>query len=668
MSKQKKKMEQQHIEEIALLKKAFKRNLDGLLKESREQDTPYPVEELSVAQTVLNKRMYTAARRFLPKLHETFSNKFQSSEYVKYYILLISSHDGRGEYIDEDCFPLLGAAIWLLDYFEEKNMLSDLLVFLPKECKSIEEYGMPYIKDFNHSEQMINAVVALIMERDEEYKEQFDKLCKMVNGKVVSNLKKIYEKNVIDYIDIYLGYAISNDDKREAFFKSLSENYKLDEQRDKLNSTLIGPLEKSRILINIDSQLANITLEAEQFSHALCEEQALFVTDSPLVSISTCKVLMNLVGEEHSEKLANYGTGDPYEICAAYLFLTIDDDDLLYLSTPSAVALRYGASGLPWNGNVDAKNLNADFNQMSYDLIYNCTDSSSNIFPNGLSDSFYNSFPDGYLDSFAERFPDRSPYRLPINEMCNYQQILYSISKQIAPRQMKKATTNDKFLAEFNVPKEVCDEIFCISSLLDTLDKPTRILFDEEVDDDEYPDDEAEVEQSFDELKSQNEILLRKLKDMQLLASDERRVNARLNREIEKQGKLHESERNELISLREALFLLHQAEPEEAVDSKIHFPYETERNICVFGGHDTWAKAIKPLLPKVKFISREVPPHPNLIKNADVIWLQTNSMSHRYYNHIISVVRNHNIICKYFGYASAQKCAEQLVNNEIIAT
>lgn len=124
-------------------------------------------------------------------------------------------------------------------------------------------------------------------------------------------------------------------------------------------------------------------------------------------------------------------------------------------------------------------------------------------------------------------------------------------------------------------------------------------------------------------------------------------------------------EHEELSNLREAYYRTQNSIPEENDDLSIEFPYSVGENVCVFGGHDSWMKAIRPLLPNVKFISRFVTPHPDLIKNSDVIWLQTNSMSHVYFDQVITVARKHDKVCKYFLYSSARKCAEQIVDYSV---
>jgi len=138
------------------------------------------------------------------------------------------------------------------------------------------------------------------------------------------------------------------------------------------------------------------------------------------------------------------------------------------------------------------------------------------------------------------------------------------------------------------------------------------------------------------------------------------------------QGQLHAVEadtmrdRTELSQLRETLFELRSREgvPEEEAESEIIFPWQGDRRIVAFGGHDTWRKAIRPLLPGVRFFDRETLPDLNTIKGADVVWIQPNALSHPLYYRIIDAARKENIPVRYFGFASARKCAEQLVSNE----
>lgn len=101
-------------------------------------------------------------------------------------------------------------------------------------------------------------------------------------------------------------------------------------------------------------------------------------------------------------------------------------------------------------------------------------------------------------------------------------------------------------------------------------------------------------------------------------------------------------------------------EPDKAAE--LRFPYSTRKRVVAFGGHDSWRKAIRPLLPNVTFINREQRPNADMIKAADVVWIQPNALSHR---KIINVVRTNQVQIRYFGYASAMKCAVQVLEDDV---
>ena len=129
------------------------------------------------------------------------------------------------------------------------------------------------------------------------------------------------------------------------------------------------------------------------------------------------------------------------------------------------------------------------------------------------------------------------------------------------------------------------------------------------------------------------------------------------------------AERTELAELRELVFTQANAvemgglEPDKAAE--LRFPYSTRNRVVAFGGHDSCRKAIRPLLPNVTFINREQRPNADMIKAADVVWIQPNALSHRSFYKIINVVRTNQVQIRYFGYASAMKCAVQVLEDDV---
>ena len=85
----------------------------------------------------------------------------------------------------------------------------------------------------------------------------------------------------------------------------------------------------------------------------------------------------------------------------------------------------------------------------------------------------------------------------------------------------------------------------------------------------------------------------------------------------------------------------------------------------MFGGHDSWAREIKPRLPDVRFVDKDMVPNAELIRRAEIVWIQANAISHAYYYKILDETRKHSIPVRYFSYASALKCAEQLAEQDM---
>ena len=120
-------------------------------------------------------------------------------------------------------------------------------------------------------------------------------------------------------------------------------------------------------------------------------------------------------------------------------------------------------------------------------------------------------------------------------------------------------------------------------------------------------------------------------------------------------------EHRELADLRTLVFN-RENEVRETPAKGYAYPYETRKRTIVFGGHDTFLKALKPMLPGVRFVDAEnMTFSPELIRNAEVIWVQTNCISHPQYWNIVKQCKLSGVQLRYFGFASAEKCAEQLV-------
>lgn len=122
----------------------------------------------------------------------------------------------------------------------------------------------------------------------------------------------------------------------------------------------------------------------------------------------------------------------------------------------------------------------------------------------------------------------------------------------------------------------------------------------------------------------------------------------------------------ELNALRAIVFNRMTGENDETDEIQdIIFPYTVRQRVVIFGGHDTWSKAIRPLLLNARFIDRNAQPNRDMIKKADVIWIQVNALGHKHYTNIMDTARAHGVAIRYFSYSSAEKCARQVAQEDM---
>ena len=96
-------------------------------------------------------------------------------------------------------------------------------------------------------------------------------------------------------------------------------------------------------------------------------------------------------------------------------------------------------------------------------------------------------------------------------------------------------------------------------------------------------------------------------------------------------------------------------EVSEGLEQSISFPYQTIKRTVIFGGHHTFLKEIR---------RKDYAFNMDIIRNADVVWVQTNCISHTQYARILKTVRTYGTQLCYFSCASARKCAEQIVEED----
>ena len=165
-------------------------------------------------------------------------------------------------------------------------------------------------------------------------------------------------------------------------------------------------------------------------------------------------------------------------------------------------------------------------------------------------------------------------------------------------------------------------------------------------------------EEDIKELKAEIRRLRSALHDAERAARDVRQ-------ELDAEKKQAAQDLRELADLREIVFSQEQEEENAEEEPRLELPYTVVRETLVFGGHDSWLKAIKPMFKgNIRFIDRDYVFDTAIIRRAEAIWIQTNSISHKQYYRIVDTARQFKKPVRYFGNASATKCAAQLIEND----
>ena len=346
-----------------------------------------------------------------------------------------------------------------------------------------------------------------------------------------------------------------------------------------------------------------------------------FIKDNGIITPKLCKESFNGELMELTEPMP---LADPYELCFALLYLIEQDDDIPWLYGSCMGMLRNYLKELPWNTTI--------------------LESNSNPQPQ---------VPDWY--ALPYRFKNKDS-----DYCCNLSNIVYLASGTIMSRRIHNIKDTEKAcIINANIPLDV---LYMLNSLRETKESIPALNLDKEymsalcgensdasqVDSSELQRKNAELEQEVKQLHSQ-------LHDADKKISDIESEYKTFKEEVK-------NEQRELYELREIIFKDTADEQDDTIVDDKKYPYDVQNNTVIFGGFDNWRNAIKPLLKgNIRLIPRDMKNFDvSIIRNADIIWIQTNSISHSFYNKIIDTAKPYNKQIHYFLYGSAVKCAEQL--------
>lgn len=244
-------------------------------------------------------------------------------------------------------------------------------------------------------------------------------------------------------------------------------------------------------------------------------------------------------------------------------------------------------------------------------------------------------------------------------------QLLYEETGCILPRNMHLYDRRTKALSKYGVKD---DEMAYLLSTMTALAHARRQRIAQNLDE-EFDDEDAQ--ETIGETGEDNTAAYREeIKRLRTALHDAEKAARDARKSLEDNKAQAIIEHRELADLRELVFRQNEedlaGEDEPAKDTGV-FPYTVQRDTLVFGGHDSWTKAIKKLLTgNIRFVSKDYVFDTSIIRHVDVVWIQPNALSHKQYYRIVDTARQYKRPVRYFLSASAQKCAAQIADNDSV--
>ena len=586
---------------------------------------------LQVSNSTMKVRE-SAARASLGFLCKRFEGRYRQSEIVEAVSIAASLHVCITERCAQSTEFLLGAALWLLDYIDRRRLDNQFLPLLPKSVDSGLIFHLPMVDDFSHSSDDVLRLMTALCNRNGTEKAALRNILRLIDKETAAALREAFLDCFLDYFGRYM--EVCTRVKRPAIPAGRP-----------LPSPELSPLSGSgRFSAEADSLLSSMRSNPD----------VTFLLLTPgLIGASDDELKSELYFRRSVDLLRGFTVSDPYAICAAYLLLEKEGDALVSLNTLTGAVITCAERHLPWGaGEPQAWPRTFQDGTPDYDLRYMFAGSDE-------EQDETNELPacpveDGQRLSEAQLFYLTTGYALPRNRIPS-QELIDWFVKQGLTEERSREFTFGAMLAVYQ------DNLRDLLSLEPSFD---------DFDDDDDSDGEA-APQADPEVESQNEAritdLTRQVKELRRALYESERTARQFQEQLLEEERQSARERMELTQLRDILYQIRSGEEQSDRQSEtvIELPWQVTRRVLIFGGHDTWLKAIRPMLPGARFFEKESLPDLNVLKNADVVWIQSNAISHKFFYRVIHAARKENIPVRYFGFASARKCAEQLVLDEI---
>ena len=589
----------------------------------------------------------------------------------------------------------IGAAMWMLDKITLQGKLNDVWNYIPNPNDVLGKEDKNHFYRVMHPiypSQMVEAMALALTFRylpddaelkhyhlsscvipeemvlDKPLNKSYQSLLKMIPEKEIEQVCEKFKEKIWEctelamevqshFADQLAMYAQEIDYNKKASLPKIPMMTPTNFRRDKLSPNhsifrVVTPTEKDdSVLQNLTRSIGTEFLIKEvskcqnQFDDAVADFDTYLGEDK--------SVLKEMgLSDELCEKLSKFDIGDPFAMCFALFYLLDKKDDTPWLMYSGGALMSHVYSLLPWR---DSESVNMVIKRLYQgEKIAEETKADTKEEDDGKTFDYYGEYINGL----------------------NLAQILYRTCKVVLPYGHSEFYHRVKKITDNQTDEDMTAHLSSMAGVLGMKclgahvrkEKPEKI------------DKEAEEQAKADKEKvAEAEVKVKEMQDkVDTITEENKKLKESLdwmNRKVDKSVTefveiLEESEKNrkELADLRELLFNTENGIEEDEVnvqdkkdsEDETKYPYTLQKRMVVFGGHSTFLKKMRLNFPNARFMEDKF--NPDVVKSADVVWIQTNSISHPLYWNVAKCANSYDVQLRYFTSAGVERCSQQLID------
>ena len=652
------------------------------------------------------------------------SERYKNKKYIAGYWIRLNTYSLNYTYIAPDV--LTAAAIWLLDRISENNRLSEVYPLIPKDEETIQKFISPCISDSKFDNKLIAAVESIIYNRNKDIapleengfdgkriitsdlaargkdkadvksRRDFEKLISLVPKETVdaavNNLKvcidtwcdhyfsdvELHHKKCLEKLEevnsIHSRYN-KLADEFDRYFKEFNKvssdimdfvnpGTKRRKKSAHVNAFLNKPESSlsSDSALNFNSDFMNDLTSCVEFTKKNndCSDELKKIYDE-LQELSkqdfkafaefersladAIRALMPFISRHHlsmpevitlfddkelyDDLMSNmkcYGhlsIKDPYELCFALLYLVESGSDIPWLYGACISTMNEVVDHLPWG-------------IKKYDVENKEKETSVTSSPE---------LPDFYKRDYLHS----DDYECNVR---NLSQIVYEASGCLILRDIQYyAAQLENIRKNYSLDKNEEDLIlYCLLGM----SKDKISCNDFEAPPENWFEQKKELENQIEQLKISLHKAEKTVKDAENKLSEHEAASA--------------NEKRELADLRELIFINNNTDSNKETDDSIDdskFPYEVQNNTVIFSGNDKYLNIMKTMFKgPIRFINTNLKFDKSIVRNADIVWIHTYTLTHSSYYRILDAVRSGNTPVRLFHNRGPKNCAVQVAEND----